>query len=101
VFITIFPKVGSSQQPTLAEPQKPSFRMTRDLSSTKLTDKSKGVHHLVQDDENFPSPPDDKPLVIEDNNAVFYYLKQLLLPSNVKDIGSKIFDMVVRKVDVV
>jgi hypothetical protein len=81
VFITIFPEVGSSRQPTLGKTTETFVPNDRDLSSAKLTDKSKGVHHLVKDDENFPSPPDDKPLVIEDSNVLssitlnnYYYL---------------------------
>jgi hypothetical protein len=36
------------------------------------TDKSKVFHHLIKDVENLPSLPEDKTLVIEDDNAVFY-----------------------------
>ena len=49
--------------------------------------------------EDVPPPPDDKALVIEDGNAAFYYLKDL--PPNFKDICARLFDMVVRKSDII
>jgi hypothetical protein len=63
------------------------------------TDKSKGYHLLTKDVEDVPPPPDDKALVIEDGNAAFYYLKDL--PPNFKDICARLFDMVVRKSDII
>jgi hypothetical protein len=38
-------------------------------------------------------------LVIEDGNAAFYYLKDL--PPNFRDICVRLFDMVVRKSDII
>jgi hypothetical protein len=49
--------------------------------------------------EDVPPPPDDKTLVIEDDNAAFYYLKDL--PPNFRDICDRLFDMVVRKSDII
>jgi hypothetical protein len=37
--------------------------------------------------------------VIEDGNAAFYYLKDL--PPNIRDICARLFDMVVRKSDII
>jgi hypothetical protein len=54
---------------------------------------------LTKDVEDVPSPPDDKTLVIEDGNAAFYYLKDL--PPNIRDICARLFDMVVRKSDII
>jgi hypothetical protein len=63
------------------------------------TDKSKGYHFLTKDVEDVPPSPDDKTLVIEDGNAAFYYLKDL--PPNFRDICARLFDMVVRKSDII
>jgi hypothetical protein len=46
-----------------------------------------------------PPPPDDKTLVIEDDNADFYYLKDL--PPNFRDICARLFDMVVSKSNII
>jgi hypothetical protein len=62
-------------------------------------DKSKGYHCLTKDVEDVPPPPNDKKLVIEDGNAAFYYLKDL--PPNFRDICARLFDMVVRKSDII
>ena len=62
-------------------------------------DKSKGYHFLTKDVEDVPPPPNDKKLVIEDGNAAFYYLKDL--PPNFRDICARLFDMVVRKSDII
>ena len=63
------------------------------------TDKSKGYHFLTKDVEDVPPPPDDKTLVIEDGNVAFCYLKDL--PPNFRDICARLFDMVVRKSDII
>ena len=63
------------------------------------TDKSKGYHFLTKDVEDVSPPPDDKTLVIEDGNVAFYYLKDL--PPNFRDICARLFDMVVRKSDII
>ena len=49
--------------------------------------------------EDVPPPPDDKTLVIEDGNAAVYYLKDL--SPNFRDICARLFDMVVRKSDII
>jgi hypothetical protein len=63
------------------------------------TDKSKGYHFLTKDVEDVSPPPDDKTLVIEDGNVACYYLKDL--PPNFRDICVRLFDMVVRKSDII
>ena len=62
-------------------------------------DKSKGYHCLTKDVEDVPPPLDDKTLVIEDDNAAFYYLKDL--PPSFRDISDRLFDMVARKSDII
>jgi hypothetical protein len=62
-------------------------------------DKSKGYHFLTKDVEDVPPPLDDKTLVIEDDNAAFYYLKDL--PPSFRDISDRLFDMVARKSDII
>jgi hypothetical protein len=54
---------------------------------------------LTKDVEDVPPSPDDKTLVIENGNAAFYYLKDL--PPNFRDICARLFDMVVRKSDII
>jgi hypothetical protein len=54
---------------------------------------------LTKDVEDVSPPPDDKTLVIEDGNVAFYYLKDL--PPNFRDICARLFDMVVRKSDII
>ena len=49
--------------------------------------------------EDVPPPPDNKTLVIEDGNAAFYYPRDL--PPNFRDICARLFDMVVRKLDII
>jgi hypothetical protein len=49
--------------------------------------------------EDVPPPPDNKTLVIEDGNAAFYYQRDL--PPNFRDICARLFDMVVRKSDII
>ena len=49
--------------------------------------------------EDVPPPPDDKTLVLEDGNVAFYYLKDL--SPNFRDICARLFDMVVRKSDII
>ena len=63
------------------------------------TDKSKGLHYLLRDVDNTQPPGTSKTLVVEDGNAVFYYLKEV--PGNFKEIGRKIFNLTSSKADVV
>lgn len=65
------------------------------------TDKSKGLHYLLRDVDNAQPPMSmsSKTLVVEDGNAVFYYLKEV--PSNFKDISRKIFKLMSGNTDVV
>ena len=59
------------------------------------TNKAKGMELLAKDVDNGPLPPDNETLVIEDGNAIFYYLSQV--PGNFKGIAEKIFSIMVRK----
>jgi hypothetical protein len=63
------------------------------------TDKSKGYHFLIKDLEDEASPPPETTLVIEDGNAMFYYMQQV--PSNFRKISTKVFDMMPKNSDVV
>ena len=63
------------------------------------TDKSKGFHYLMKYVENSPIPSAETCLIIEDENAVFHYLKEV--PGNFKQICHKNLDMLTKKSDVV
>ena len=55
------------------------------------TDKSKVFHYLTKEVETEDFPPSVETLVIEDGNALFYYMKDI--PKTFKHICSRIFDM--------
>lgn len=63
------------------------------------TDKAKGRHYLIKDVENAALPSCETTLVIEDGNALFHYLREVL--GNFKQICLKLFDMMVKTSDVV
>ena len=49
---------------------------------------------LAKDVDNEPLPLANETLVIEDGNAIFYYLSQV--PGNFKGIAEKIFSIMVK-----
>ena len=49
---------------------------------------------LSKDVDNEPLAPDNETLVVEDGNAIFYYLSQV--PGNFKEIAEKIFSIMVK-----
>ena len=57
------------------------------------TNEAKGMELLAKDVDN--EPPGNETLVIEDGNAIFYYLSQV--PGNFKGIAEKIFSIMVKK----
>ena len=58
------------------------------------TSKAKGME-LIANDVDEPFPPDNETLVIEDGNAIFYYLSQV--PGNFRGIAEKIFNLMAKK----
>lgn len=63
------------------------------------TDTFKGLHYLRKDVENSQPPTTGNSLVVEDGNAVFYYLKEM--PAYFHDICIKIHNGVLSKCDVI
>ena len=63
------------------------------------TDTVKGLHYLRKDVENSQPPTTGNSLVVEDGNAVFYYLKEM--PAYFHDICIKIHNGVLSKCDVI
>ncbi len=55
------------------------------------TDKSKGFHYLTKDVEDILEPSKEQTLIIEDDNASFYCMRDV--PSTFKDISMKLFNM--------
>ena len=49
------------------------------------TNKAKGTELIAKDVDDEPFPPDNETLVIEDGNAIFYYLPQV--PGNFRGIA--------------
>ena len=50
---------------------------------------------IAKDVDDEPFPPDNETLVIEDGNAIFYYLSQV--PGNFRGIAEKIFNLMAKK----
>ena len=71
----------------------PYSRATADGFLTK-TDKAKSLHHLTKDIENTALPLCETTLMIEDDNALFHYLREV--PGNFKHICQKPLAMPVK-----
>ena len=63
------------------------------------TDKSKSFQYLTKDCEDAPVPAPESTLVVYDENAYFYYLKEI--PANFSKICDKIFGMMSTTADAV
>ena len=63
------------------------------------TDKSKGFKFLTKEEEDSHIPLPGETLVLQDGNAVFYYIKEL--PGNFSKICSHVFDMLPKTGDVI
>ena len=59
------------------------------------TSEAKGMELIAKDLDDEPFPPDNETLVIEDGNAIFYYLSQV--PGNFRGIAEKIFNLMAKK----
>jgi hypothetical protein len=63
------------------------------------TDKARGLHYLIKGVDNAALPSSGTTLVVEDGNAVLYYMREV--PGNFKEICQKMLDMMVKTSDVV
>ena len=63
------------------------------------TDKSKGLHYLSKDVDTADVPPQDTTMIIEDGNALYYYMREV--PNNFKEISYKVFEVMGKNSDVV
>ena len=71
---------------------------TADGYMTK-NDKSKGFNYLIKGVDSAQIPPYDTTLIIEDGNALFYYMREV--PSNFKEISQKVFDLMGKNCNVI
>ena len=64
-----------------------------------ITAKAKCFQYVTKDVNDAPIPAPDVTLLIEDGNALFYYMREL--PSTFKDICYKVFDIMPKSADII